>query len=122
MSEDSGFKILITNQSKKDRTIRLVIAIILILVNLVAASSMSQLLSMITLGVAGVLIFNTISGNCYIYRMLVMIENPNQMVVPLLTQRQRGYGQPLAMQVRIQIVKNLEYLACLEIRKTNHEQ
>ena len=50
--------------------IRLVIAIILILVNLVAASSMSQLLSMITLGVAGVLIFNTISGNCYIYRML----------------------------------------------------
>ena len=70
MSEDSGFKILITNQSKKDRTIRLVIAIILILVNLVAASSMSQLLSMITLGVAGVLIFNTISGNCYIYRML----------------------------------------------------
>ena len=27
-----------------------------------------------------------------------------------------------AMQVRIQIVKNLEYLTCLEIRKTNHEQ
>jgi len=29
----------------------------------------------------------------------------------------------LAMQVRIQIVKNLEYLACLEItKKTNQEQ
>jgi len=41
---------------------------------------------------------------------------------PLLTQRQRGYGQPLAMQVRIQIVKNLESLTCLEIRKTNQEQ
>ena len=36
---------------------------------------------------------------------------------PLLTQSQRGYGQPLAMQVRIQIVKNLESLTCLEIKK-----
>ena len=39
-----------------------------------------------------------------------------------VTQRQRGHGQPLAMQVRIQIVKNLESLTCLETRKTNHEQ
>ena len=70
MSEESGFKIFVTNQSSKDRIIRAVIAIVLILAYLAIPSSVNNTIALIGLGVAGVLVFNAISGNCYIYRML----------------------------------------------------
>ena len=70
MSEESGFKIFVTNQSNKDRIIRAVIAIVLILAYLAIPSSVNNTIALIGLGVAGVLVFNAISGNCYIYRML----------------------------------------------------
>ena len=70
MSEESGFKIFVTNQSNKDRIIRAVIAIVLILAYLAIPSSVNNTIALIGLGVAGVLLFNAISGNCYIYRMV----------------------------------------------------
>ena len=70
MSDESGFKVLVTNQSKNDRIIRAVIAVVLILAYLVAPSSFNNSIALIGLGVAGVLLFNATSGNCYIYRML----------------------------------------------------
>ena len=70
MSEESGFQIFVTNQSKKERIIRAVIAALLILAYFVVPSSVNNSIVLIGLGVAGVLIFNAISGNCYIYRML----------------------------------------------------
>ena len=70
MSEGPGFKILVTNQSKNDRIIRAVIAAVLILAYLVMPSSVNNTIALLGLGVAGVLIFNAISGNCYIYRAL----------------------------------------------------
>jgi len=70
MSEQSSFKIFVTNQSNKDRIIRAVIATLLILAYLAIPSSVNNTIALIGLGVAGVLLFNAISGNCYIYRML----------------------------------------------------
>tara|TARA_B100001109_G_scaffold178514_1_gene146261 strand:+ start:289 stop:537 length:249 start_codon:yes stop_codon:yes gene_type:complete len=70
MSEESGFKIFVTNQSNKERIIRAVIALLLILAYFVVPSSVNNSIALIGLGVAGVLVFNAISGNCYIYRML----------------------------------------------------
>ncbi len=70
MSEQSSFKIFVTNQSNKDRIIRAVIATLLILAYLAIPSSVNNTIALIGLGVAGVLIFNAISGNCYIYRAL----------------------------------------------------
>ena len=70
MSDESGFKVLVTNQSKNDRIIRAVIAVVLILAYLVVPSSFNNSIALIGLGVAGVLLFNATSGNCYIYRML----------------------------------------------------
>ena len=70
MSEESGFKVLVTNQSNKERIIRAVIAAVLILAYFIIPSSVNNMVALICLGVAGVLIFNAISGNCYIYRML----------------------------------------------------
>jgi len=70
MSEESGFKILVRNQSNNDRIIRAVIATLLILAYLSIPSSVNNSIALIGLGVAGVLVFNAISGNCYIYRML----------------------------------------------------
>ena len=70
MSDESGFKILVTNQSNKERIIRAAIAVVLILAYLAIPSSVNNTIALIGLGVAGVLIFNAISGNCYIYRML----------------------------------------------------
>ena len=70
MGQESGFKILVINQSNKDRIIRAVIAVILILSYFVVPSSVNNSIALIGLGVAGVLVFNAISGNCYIYRML----------------------------------------------------
>tara|TARA_B100001769_G_scaffold153354_1_gene120217 strand:+ start:618 stop:866 length:249 start_codon:yes stop_codon:yes gene_type:complete len=70
MSQESGFKILVTNQSNNDRIIRAVIAVFLILAYLVIPSSVNNLIALVGLGVAGVLLFNAVSGNCYIYRAL----------------------------------------------------
>ena len=70
MSEESSFKILVKNQSNNDRIIRAVIAVVLILAYLAIPSSVNNSVALIGLGVAGVLLFNAISGNCYIYRML----------------------------------------------------
>lgn len=70
MSEESGFKIFVTNQSNIDRIIRAVIATLLILAYLAVPSSVNNSIVLIGLGVAGVLVFNAVSGNCYIYRML----------------------------------------------------
>jgi len=70
MSEESGFKILVTNQSNIERIIRAVIAVILILAYLTIPSSVNNSIALFGLGVAGVLLFNAASGNCYIYRAL----------------------------------------------------
>ena len=70
MSDESGFKVLVKNQSNKERIIRASIAVVLILAYLVVPSSVNNSIALIGLGVAGVLLFNAISGNCYIYRML----------------------------------------------------
>ena len=70
MNDESGFKVLVTNQSNKERIIRAVIAVVLILAYLAIPSSVNNTIALIGLGVAGVLLFNAASGNCYIYRML----------------------------------------------------
>ncbi len=70
MSEESGFKILVTNQSNNERIIRVVIAVVLILAYLAIPSSVNSTIALVGLGVAGVLLFNAVSGNCYIYRTL----------------------------------------------------
>ncbi|MDG1538538.1 MAG: DUF2892 domain-containing protein [Candidatus Poseidonia sp.] len=70
MSEESGIKVLVTNQSNNDRIIRAVIAVVLILAYLVMPSSVNDMIAFIGLGIAGVLLFNAISGNCYVYRAL----------------------------------------------------
>tara|TARA_B100001250_G_scaffold79495_1_gene65265 strand:+ start:836 stop:1084 length:249 start_codon:yes stop_codon:yes gene_type:complete len=70
MSQESGFKMLVTNQSNNERIIRSVIAVVLILAYLAIPSSVNNLIALIGLGVAGVLLFNAASGNCYIYRVL----------------------------------------------------
>ena len=70
MSDESGFKILITNQSNKDRIIRVAVAVVLVLGYLITPSSVNNNVMLIGLSVAGVLLFNAISGNCYIYRAL----------------------------------------------------
>ncbi len=70
MSEESGIKVLVTNQSNNDRIIRAVIAVFLILAYLVMPSSVNDMIAFIGLGIAGVLLFNAISGNCYVYRAL----------------------------------------------------
>ena len=68
MSEDSGFKLLVTNQSSTDRMIRAIVAVILLVVSY--TSGFESTVGMIALAVAGVLVFNVLSGNCYIYRVL----------------------------------------------------
>ena len=70
MSEESGFKVFVTNQSNYDRIIRAGIAVVLILAYLAIPSSVNNSIALIGLGVAGVLLFNAASGNCYIYRAL----------------------------------------------------
>ena len=68
MAEDDGFKLMITNQSNTDRMIRAVVAVILLVVSY--TSGFDSTIGMMALAVAGVLVFNVISGNCYIYRVL----------------------------------------------------
>jgi len=70
MSKESNFKILVTNQSNTERIIRAVIAVLLILAYLSIPSSVNNSIALVGLGVAGVLLFNAASGNCYIYRVL----------------------------------------------------
>ena len=70
MSEESGFKVFVTNQSNYDRIIRAGIAVVLILAYLAIPSSVNNSIGFVGLGVAGVLLFNAASGNCYIYRAL----------------------------------------------------
>ena len=76
MSGESGFKILVRNQSNNDRIIRAVIAAVLILAYLVMPSSINNTIALFGVGVAGVLLFNVISGNCYIYRALGINTHP----------------------------------------------
>ena len=68
MAEESGCKLLVTNQSSTDRMSRAVVAAILIIVSY--TSGFDTTIGMMSLAVAGVLVFNVISGNCYIYRVL----------------------------------------------------
>lgn len=68
MADETGFKLLVTNQGNTDRIIRAVLAIILLVVSY--TSGFETMNGMIALSVAGVLIFNVVSGNCYIYRVL----------------------------------------------------
>lgn len=70
MNEEPGFQVLVTNQSKNDRIIRAVIAMVLILTSLVMPSRVNDMIALAGLGIAGVLLFKAISGNCYIYRAL----------------------------------------------------
>ena len=66
MSNESGFKLIITNQSNKDRIIRLVISILLIATSILV--NIGEFYSIMAVSISGVLLFNAISGNCYIYR------------------------------------------------------
>ncbi len=68
MADDDGFKLMITNQSNTDRMIRAIVAVILLVVSY--TSGFDSTIGMAALAVAGVLIFNVVSGNCYIYRVL----------------------------------------------------
>ena len=68
MADETGFKLLVTNQGNTDRIIRAVLAIILLVVSY--TSGFETMNGMIALSVACVLIFNVVSGNCYIYRVL----------------------------------------------------
>tara|TARA_A200000159_G_scaffold86948_1_gene80513 strand:- start:15 stop:257 length:243 start_codon:yes stop_codon:yes gene_type:complete len=68
MADDDGFKLMITNQSNTDRMIRAIVAVILLVVSY--TSGFDSIIGMGALAVAGVLIFNAVSGNCYIYRVL----------------------------------------------------
>jgi hypothetical protein len=68
MDGDSGFKLLPKNESDKDRIIRAVIAVILIAFYFAVPSSINASIANIGLVVAGVLLFNAISGTCMIYR------------------------------------------------------
>jgi len=70
MSEESGFKLIIINQSNNDRMIRVVVAVALIAMCFFMDLSMGNFIGIIGLVVVGTLLFNAISGNCYIYRML----------------------------------------------------
>ena len=68
MEEDSGFKMLVKNESDKDRIIRAVIAVVLIAFYFAVPSSIDATIANIGLVVAGVLLFNAVSGTCMIYR------------------------------------------------------
>ena len=65
MSENNGFKLFVTNQSNTERIIRAVIALILIIAGYFIGSPLFE----VGLMLSGVLFFNAVSGNCYIYRM-----------------------------------------------------
>ncbi len=59
-------KLFVKNQSKRERIIRLIIGLVFI-------ASLGYEVSNLTIIIAvtgGTLIFNAVSGNCYIYRMM----------------------------------------------------
>jgi len=64
-----GMKILVLNQSDFDRRIRAAVAVIL-LTFYATTSDQGSTLALSCLMVALVLVFNAVSGNCYIYRTL----------------------------------------------------
>ena len=68
MAEDDGFKLMITNQSNTDRMIRAIVAVVILANPFDVAHD--SVIGIIALTIAGVLIFNAISGNCYIYQAL----------------------------------------------------
>tara|TARA_B100001741_G_C16391969_1_gene522888 strand:+ start:303 stop:545 length:243 start_codon:yes stop_codon:yes gene_type:complete len=68
MADDDGFKLIITNQSNTDRLIRAIVAVVILANPFDVAHD--SFIGIMALAVAGVLIFNVISGNCYIYRVL----------------------------------------------------
>ena len=68
MEEDSGFKMLVKNESDKDRIIRAVVAVVLIAFYFAVPSSVNATIANVGLVVAGVLLFNAVSGTCMIYR------------------------------------------------------
>ena len=68
MADDDGFKLMITNQSKTDRMIRAIVAVVILANPFDVAHD--SVIGIIALTIAGVLIFNAVSGNCYIYRIL----------------------------------------------------
>lgn len=68
MEGNSGFELLPKNESDKDRIIRAVIAVLLIVFYFAVPSSINASIANIGLIVAGVLLFNAISGTCMIYR------------------------------------------------------
>ena len=78
MEEDSGFKLFVKNESDKDRIIRAVIAVILIGFYFAVPSSVNASITNIGLVVAGVLLFNAVSGTCMIYRALGINTCPIQ--------------------------------------------
>jgi len=78
MEEDSGFKMFVKNESDKDRIVRVVIAVILIGFYFAVPSSVNASIANIGLVVAGVLLFNAVSGTCMIYRALGINTCPIQ--------------------------------------------
>ena len=68
MEEDSGVKMLVKNESDKDRIIRAVVAVVLIAFYFAVPSSVNATIANVGLVVAGVLLFNAVSGTCMIYR------------------------------------------------------
>ncbi len=57
-------ELFVVNQSNVDRLVRTAIAVVLIIAYFVIDSS----LTMVLLAIAGALLFNAVSGNCYVYR------------------------------------------------------
>tara|TARA_B100001094_G_scaffold325108_1_gene378892 strand:- start:988 stop:1233 length:246 start_codon:yes stop_codon:yes gene_type:complete len=78
MSEENSFKLLIKNQSDKDRIIRAVIAVILIGAYFGMPTSINGTIITAGLAVACVLLFNAISGTCMIYRLFGINTCPIQ--------------------------------------------
>lgn len=60
------FKFLVKNQNNKDRAIRLIISLLLIPIPLFFGETRWTMFALF-LGVA--LLFNSLSGNCYVYRL-----------------------------------------------------
>ena len=128
LSDESGFKILVTNQSNKDRIIRVAVAVVLVLGYFITPSSVNNTVVLIGLSVAGVLLFNAISGNCYIYQRLVSTLAHYQMfktrfVFPLRRLPLLGRGQWAHLLLpfkTITIQCRSSYNACLVRGLTHH--
>ncbi len=60
--------LLVTNQNGKERKVRAIVGIVLII--LAVSLDLSSIFTVGLLAAAGALLFNAISGNCFIYRVL----------------------------------------------------